>query len=421
MVSIIFKMAQRQLFASPVTVLLALAGVAVGVVVFIFTVALMQGLVVYFSQRILSISPTLTVVPEREDMQRRASRPTTGQHQIAVLVNPAPPDERPTIRGYAAMIPALEKLPAVEGVAPSVSTAAVVSFGTIAESVTLLGLDPRSEKRVTSLYRLVVEGSWDALEWQQNGVILGYKLAERLGASVGDRVLATGETGASKDLEVVGIMAVGLGNWDEGTAIVPFPVAQGLAGWNADEVSEIRLRTSLENLEGTRQLVSSLLERRVERWEELNRPALQLFRTIGLTTYLLTAFVLVVAGLGISNKLATVILNKERDIAILRAYGFSRGAVRGLFFIQGCLLGFFGALVGCLLAFLVISYFQINPIRFATSDKAVLAYTELYLANDPSYYVFVATLATGIAVIASLLAVRRAVRVMPVEVLREQA
>lgn len=417
---IIARIARRQLFSSPTTVALTVSGVGVGVAVFIFTVAMMDGLVAYFEQRILRVAPTLTVLPEREDTVQRATRPSRGQKTVVLLTNPASPDERPTIRGGIAYIPVLEKLAGVEGVAPAVNSAAVLAFGTVSESVTIFGVDPRRERSVTELYRLVVEGSWDELDRKNNGVIVGFKLAERLGVGVGDRVTATGEAGGTKDLEVVGILAVGLGNWDEGTAIVGYPVAQGLAGWNADEVSELRLRTSLQNLEVIRQAVRSVTERRVERWEEVNRPALQLFRTIGLTTYLLTGFVLLVAGFGISNKLATVILNRERDIAILRAYGFSRGAVRSLFLAQGLLLGLLGAVLGCLFAFLGISYFQVHPIRFSRQEKAVLAYTELYLANEPSYYVFVATAAVIIAGVASLLSVRRAAKVLPVEVLREQ-
>lgn len=417
---IIVRMARRQLFSSPATVVLTVAGVGIGVAVFIFTVAMMNGLVAYFAERILRMSPTLTVVPEREDTLQRASSPTRGERTVVVLTNPPSPDERPTIRGGMALLSALEMLAGVEGVAPAVSSAAVLSFGTVTESATLFGLDPRRERSVTELHRLVVEGSWDELERKNSGVIVGYKLAERLGVGLGDRIVATGEAGGSKDLEVVGILAVGLGTWDEGTAVVAYPVAQGLAGWGGDEVSELRLRTSLQNLEAVRQAVRGVTERRVESWDEVNQPALQLFRTIGLTTYLLTGFVLVVAGLGISNKLATVILNRERDIAILRAYGFSRGAVRSLFLFQGLLLGLLGAFLGCLVAFLTITYFQLHPIRFAPRDKAVLAYTELYLANEPSYYAFVATVAVLISLAASILAVRRAAKVLPVEVLREQ-
>lgn len=414
----LWRIATRQLFASPRTVVLTVAGTSLSVAVFIFTAAMMNGLVIFFSDRLLRISPTLTILPQKEEWPLRAKRPTYEVQELVIFTNTAPPDDRPTIRGGLSLIPSLRRLQGVEGVSPMVSTAAVLSFGTISESVTLLGLDPRLEKTVTDIFRLVVEGSWENLESRGDGVIVGFKLAERLGVAVGDRLVASGENGAQKDLEVVGILAVGLGNWDESTAVVNYPVAQGLAGWSSDEVSELRLRTPLDKLGFLRTEVQNLVGRRVERWEETNRSALQLFRTIAATTYLLTGFVLLVGGLGISNKLATVILDKERDIAILRAYGFSQGTVRRLFFLQGVALGILGSAFGCLFAFFTISYFKANPVRFAPREKAVLAYTELYLANEPLYYLIVSVAALLIAIFASLLAVRRAVRVLPVEVLR---
>ncbi|MCX7895943.1 MAG: ABC transporter permease, partial [Thermoanaerobaculum sp.] len=341
-----------------------------------------------------------------------------GKPLVMSLTRPPVPDDRPTIRGATALAAELAKLPWVEGVAPAAMTAGILGFGTARESATVFGVEPRAEAKVTEFHRLVVRGSWDRLYLTSQGVVLGYKLAERLGADVGDRILLTGEAGAAKDLEVVGILAVGIGGWDEGTAVVPLSVAQGLAGWGSDEASELRLRTPTVELERKRRQVQELSGRRVERWEETNRAALQLFRTIGITTYLLTGFVLLVAGLGIANRLATVILNKERDIAILRAYGFSRAAIRGMFLVQGLLLAIAGAILGSALAFLAISYFQAFPIRFAPREGAALAYTELFLANRPLYYGVVGLLATAIALLSSALSVRRAARVLPVEVLR---
>lgn len=412
------KIAVRHLLFAPKNAVLTVAGTAVGVAVFVFTVAMMEGLVIFFSERILRISPTLTVFPETETTAARAVRPLSGEGVVVAMPRPAPPDERPTIRGGVSLVTTLAQLDGILGVAPAVATAAVISFGTVNEGAGLFGIDPLLEKDVTELHRLVVEGSWDALAANPSGILLGYKLAERLGARVGDRVAVTGETGARKDLQVVGILAVGLGSWDENTAVVNYPIAQGLAGWSSDEVSEIRLRTVLGELEALRRQVQVLTNRRVERWEETNRAALQLFRTIGLTTYLLTGFVLVVAGFGISNKLATVILDKERDIAIMRAYGFSRSALRWLFVAQGVFLAMAGVLSGCLVAFGAITYFRAFPIRFAPRDQAVLAYTELYLANRPEYYLVVAAFALAIALLSSWVAARRATRILPVEVLR---
>lgn len=421
--SAVARLAWGHLAARPRQAALTVAGVAVGVAVFIFTVAMMDGLVVFFTRRLIRVSPLVTVLPESLEVQagrRLLERAAAGE--LLALSRPPVPDDRPTVRGAVAMVPRLLELPAVEGVSVAASTPAVVSFGTVAEPVSLLGLEPQAERAVTELWSAVVKGSWEGLGARRDGVILGVQLARRLGADVGDRLSAAGETGAARELEVVGVLATGLGAYDEATAIVNLPVAQGLAGWGADEGSEIRLRTArLTGLAEVRRQVEALTGHRAETWEEANRASLQLFRTIGTTTYLLTGFVLVVAGLGIGNKLTTIILDKERDIAILRACGFSRAALRGVFLLEGLLLGGTGALVGCLLAALAIAYFQAFPIRFAPREGSVLAYTELFLANDPRYYALIAMVAVAIAALAALAAVRKAVRVLPVEVLRGAA
>ncbi len=421
--SAVTRLAWRHLTAAPRPVALTVAGVAVGVAVFIFTVAMMDGLVVFFSQRILRISPTLTVLPERLDAwpARMALQRSAGS-DVLLLSRPPVPDQRPTIRGAPGLASDLSALTGVAGVSLAAATAGVISFGTVPEGAVVLGLDPAAERSVTELWRLLADGSWDALAARRDGVILGVNLAGRLGTKVGDRVVAAGESGAAKDLEVVGILAAGVGALDEGTAIVNLAVAQGLAGWGSDEASEVRLRTAeFTGLEELRRRARDLAGYRVDTWQESNRAALQLFRTIGVTTYLLTGFVLVVAGLGIGNKLATMILDKERDIAILRACGFSRRAVRAVFVLEGLLMGVAGALAGCLAAALAIVYLQTFPIRFGAREGAALAYTELYLANDPRYYLLIAAVAVAIALLAALLAVRRAVRVLPVEVLRGMA
>lgn len=416
----ILTLALRQLQASPRSVAFTVFGVALGVSVFIFTVAMMDGLLVFFSQRILRISPTLTVRPEQLAQKRELFSTASGRPQIVTLSRSPVPAERPTIKGSTGVISRLEKTPAVFGIAPMASCAAVLNFGTSQEGANLLGVEPEAETTVTELHQLLSQGSWHAFKGTRSGTVLGVQLAQRLGVEIGDRIVVTGEAGGQKELQVVGILSVGIGAWDESTALVPLSVAQALAGWGNDEVSEIRVRTGLHGLEELRQLVQDVTGYRTERWEETNRSALQLFRTIGLTTYLLTGFVLIVAGLGVGNKVATVILDKERDIAILRAYGFTPGAVRGIFLVQGLVLGLSGVLVGCAFAWGVVSYFQAFPIRFAPRQGGPLAYTELYLSNDPRYYLIVSLVSLGLALMASLLAVRRANKVLPVEVLRGQ-
>jgi lipoprotein-releasing system permease protein len=419
----ILRLAWRHLASQPQQAALTVAGVGLGVAVFIFTVAMMDGLVVFFTNRLVKVSPLLTVLPESLDVARgRDALRRAAAGEVLSLSRPPVPDDRPTVRGATAMAARLRSVPGVEGVSVAAVAPIVLSFGTIAEPATFLGIEPAAEATVTGLPEALWRGRWDSLDARRDGAVVGVQLADRLGAAVGDRLVATGETGAARELEVVGILATGLGAYDEATVIVNLAVAQGLAGWGSDEGSEIRVRSSTQTgLDPLRVRLQAATGHRVETWEESNRASLQLFRTIGLTTYLLTGFVLVVAALGIANKLTTIILDKERDIAILRANGFSRAAVRAVFLIEGVTLGAAGAAVGCATAALVIAYFTAFPIRFAPREGSVLAYTELFLADDPRYYALIAGAALVISALSALLAVRRAASVAPVEVLRGAA
>jgi len=420
---IVLTLAWRHLASRPRQSALTVAGAGLGVAVFIFTVAMMDGLVVFFTERLVRVSPLLTVLPESLEVARgRDVLRRTAEHDVVVLSRPPVPDDRPTVRGATALAARLQGADGVLGVSAAANVPVVLSFGAIAEPASLLGVEPAAEATVTGLPGAVVEGRWEGLESRRDGAIVGLQLADRLGVGVGDRLLATGEIGAVRELEVVGILATGLGAYDEGSVVANLAPAQVLAGWGSDEASEIRLRTaSLVGLEPLRSHLQGVTGHVVETWEEANQASLQLFRTIGVTTYLLTGFVLVVAGLGIANKLTTIILDKERDIAILRANGFSAAAVRIVFVVEGLLLGAAGAAAGCAVAAATVAYFRAFPVRFAPRDGSVLAYTELYLANDPRYYGAIAVASLVIAAAASLLAVRRAARVPPVEVLRGAA
>ena len=417
------RLAWRHLSARPRQSALTIAGVALGVAVFIFTVSMMDGLVVFFTQRLIRVSPLLTVLPERLDVNlAREELQRAHPDEVTELTRPPVPDDRPTVRGATALAQRIRAVPGVEGASVAGAAPVVLSFGTIAEPATLVGLDPHDEATVTELPRSVLKGSWEGLDRRRDGAVVGVQLADRLGVQVGDRVIAVGDTGVGRELEVVGIIATGLGTTDEGTAFVNLSVAQGVAGWGSDEGSEIRVRTAtMTGLDGTRRSLQAVTGHRVETWEESSQASLKLFRMIGMTTYLLTGFVLVVAGLGIANKLTTIILDKERDIAILRSFGFSRGALRGVFLLEGVLLGSAGAALGCGAAAAAIAYFTAFPIRFAPREGAVLAYTELFLARDPRYYLIISVAVLVISALAALVAVRRAVRVVPVEVLRGSA
>ena len=231
---VILRLAWRHLASRPRQTALTVAGVGLGVAVFIFTVAMMDGLVVFFTPRLIRVSPLLTVLPESLEVARgrdvlaRAPR-GRGAGALAAAGTRRSPDDT---RRAGACRRACAQSPASRACRWPRPRPAVLAFGQIAEPASLLGVDPDDEATVTELpgaRRCAAAGTTSAV--RRDGAVVGVQLADRLGADVGDRVVATGETGAARELEVVGVLATGLGAYDEATALVNLPVAQGLAGW----------------------------------------------------------------------------------------------------------------------------------------------------------------------------------------------
>jgi ABC-type lipoprotein release transport system permease subunit len=163
------------------------------VAVFIFTVSMMDGLVVFFTQRLIRVSPLLTVLPERLDVNlAREELRRAHPGELMEFTRPPVPDDRPTVRGAIALAQRIRAVHGIEGASVAGAAPAVLSFGTIAEPATLVGLDPYAEGTVTELPRCVVKGSWEGLAKRRDGAVVGAQLADRLGVQVGDRMVAVG-------------------------------------------------------------------------------------------------------------------------------------------------------------------------------------------------------------------------------------
>jgi ABC-type lipoprotein release transport system permease subunit len=132
------RLAWRHLSARPRQSALTIAGVALGVAVFIFTVSVMDGLVVFFTQRLIRVSPLLTVLPERIDANlAREELQRAHPDEVTELTRPPVPDDRPTVRGATALAQRIRAVPGVEGACVARAAPVVLSFGTIAEPATL--------------------------------------------------------------------------------------------------------------------------------------------------------------------------------------------------------------------------------------------------------------------------------------------
>ena len=132
-------------------------------------------------------------------------------------------------------------------------------------------------------------------------------------------------------------------------------------------------------------------------------------------TSVMIAFIVVIAGFGITNGLITLILEKQRDIGILKALGLTNARIAATFILEGMLMGIIGALLGVVLAAAAIAYLAQVPLGGQGELSTANTFTML---RGPAVYAIPALIAVTVSIIASLLPVRHATRYDPVEIIR---
>jgi len=395
--------------------LVSVLGVAVGVGFFIAIAAMMQGFQDYFVSQVIDVSPHIVMMDEFRSAPRQPVEQlyAGGAVQLAGM---KPKDEPRGIRNGQAMTDELAKLPGLH-VAPSLQGQVFLRYGSKDTSATLIGIEPERERRVTKIERDLTVGELDDLRMVANGIILGEGLAFKIGVFPGDSVNAVSPTGVIMRMKVVGLFRTGITTMDNGMAYALLKKAQVLAG-RTNVVNQIRMRlddvTAAERLAGT---IEARFRYRTESWQETNRNVLGIFVIQNGVMYSTTGAILVVAAFGIFNIIATVVMEKTRDIAILKSIGLDEGDIRQIFLIEGFLVGVVGALAGWGVGYGLTEI--LGSIRFEI--EGFVKTQGFYLAYSLAHYLIAAGIAITAAVAAAYLPARKAARVNPVDIVRGAA
>ena len=255
---------------------------------------------------------------------------------------------------------ALEKAlrhPRVVGAAPYVESQAMMVRGRQVSGVVVRGVDPSLEPSVVDVSRHMVEGRLDDLQPGRFKIILGKELAWALGARVGDKVTLlvprltatpTGSVPRLKRFTVSGIFSVGMGEYDRGVAITNISDLARLLRMK-DEVTGIRLK--LDDVFAARQISIELARQfrgwlRVIDWTDQHRNFFAALRMEKRMMGLLLFFIVVIAAFNIVATLVMLVVDKRADIAILKTFGASPGQVMRIFIVQGTVIGVVGTLIG---------------------------------------------------------------------------
>ncbi|ODT51128.1 ABC transporter permease [Devosia sp. 63-57] len=394
-----FKIAWRYLTSNKAQTGLLIAGVAVGVFVFIFMSALIGGLASYLVQRTVGdISHVTIEAPSREAGLLLAETDT-------LLVQQRASGQRETLRTAEAFLPSIEAMAGVKAVSPQIVGNGFVIRGQSRAPVGVTGVEADKVSAIADLGKRIVAGD---TVLTNSTVIIGKTLADDLGIGVGQVIRLQSDRNVERPLVVTGIFSIGLDALDARAAFVStatartlFELPQGLSR------VEIKLDDLNRAAEFARRIAADT-GLKATPWTEGNAQLLDGLRAQASSGNLIKAFALITIVIGVASALLLSTYRRRPEIGIMRAFGASRGFVVLVFVVQGALIGILGGLIGAGLGYLALSPFPV-PENAQPGGLPVDV-------RQGAYGLAIALTAIG-AILASILPARAAARVDPVSVI----
>ena len=402
-----WQVAVRFLREGRMQTLLIIVGVAAGVAVVAYISALITGLQASTLTKTLGAqahvqwrSPDDVVLP--------AARFEPGTAQLS---DTQPRAQRlRSVVGWQALVPILEAHPLVEAVSPMASGAGLALRGEAVQSIALLGVDLDRYDRIVGLRGKVVAGT---ARLAPGEAVIGRELASDLGVRPGDRLtLQFGSVGAlTESVRVTALVDLGVRDLNRRTVIVPLRAAQSLLGLPGGVTSlDLRLR----DVWAAQDLARDWRRQypyQVDSWQENNAQLVSALNAQSVSTAIIRGVVLVVVVLGIASVLVVSVVQKHREIGILRAMGTTRRQILRVFLLQGAIVGAVGSALGLALAVALIWGFT----TFVRGSDGLPLFN---IALPMGIAWRVALIATVCGVLAAIAPARRAAAMDPAQAIR---
>jgi lipoprotein-releasing system permease protein len=389
--------------------LVGMAGVAMGVGFTIMMAGLMEGSQIDFLRQLVDTMPHVTVQDERRAAPVQPADREYGAVQMSSVANI---NNRPGIRYPESVMSSLRSW--IPGdVAPSVRTTAIVDHGGRI-GVTLIGIDPRQEMRVSKLASQMREGQITDLQRAPNAIIIGQALAEKLAVKAGDTVSLIGGQGTQVSSAVVGIFRSGLKRVDEGQIYALIGTAQVMMG-QSGVINELRVRLSDP-------VIADAIAKRVEgqtgyksvSWQEANSDLLSSFAVRDFIVLTVMGAMLLTSSFATYNIISTITNEKRQDIAIMKSLGMRETSVRRIFIIEAGIIGVVGILFGWIIGYLLCyGWSQITIYNTLTGTNVPIS-----IYYSALHYIIAGGISLLCCTGAAFFPARKATRVHPVEIIR---
>ena len=333
------------------------------------------------------------------------------------------------IRDYHAEVKRLREFPHVLGAAPAILGKALITTSQGQSFITIKGIDPALEKSVTDIGRSMRQGRMASLNKGGDGppgILLGADLARTLKVRVGDRVQVLTPEGTlspmgmlprARSLEVAGIFSLGLFEFDSAYGFVTMPVAARLTGRDTPELIELRV----DDIYRAHDVAGAIMEQSAgqyltEDWTQLNRSLFSALWLEKMAISITIGLIVMVAALNIVASLILLVMEKHRDIAILKTMGASGRSIMLVFMLQGLIIGFIGTGIGATAGWVVSSVLDRYKLIRIPMDVYQVSYVPFVVL--PFDFILVVVSAILVCFVATLYPSRQASKLDPAEALR---
>jgi lipoprotein-releasing system permease protein len=385
--------------------LFIIAGAAIGVAVIVFMSALLDGMQANLFRRVLSSQPHI-VLERPKEVARAQRQPLIGETLMASVQRPS--QRLSSIDQWQKVRDQKRSRARVRTVSPTATGPAFIVRGDASMAISLIGIDPEQYIRIVPLHEKIIAGTF---RMTNADMLVGKQLVDDLGVQLGDKLRILTAAGGNLTLTIVGVVDLGSRGANLRNVYVLLSTAQNLINLIGG-VSSIDLTVDDPyDAENIAQSIAGETGLQALSWIASNNQFFLGLNAQRLSSQMIRLFVGLSVAAGIASVLVVSVVQRSKDIGILRAMGGSRGQIMRIFLIQGALVGLLGSMLGSALAWCLLLAWRLvakNP------DGTPL----FAIAIDPALFAWAALLATLTGLVAAVTPALRAARLAPVEAIR---
>ena len=408
------RIALRFLLAKQRAMAMSLAGIALGVGFIILTQSITAGFQGFFIQTILGADGAIRLEDKIQVSTYDIEVETAGGKSSSESVKAE--SNRKYLEGVyepRVQIEAIKQIPDVLGVSEVVRGNILIQSATREESAQVFGIRLEDHLAVSDLGKQVVLGSASDFRESPSGIMIGKVLAERLKIRLGDSVLIA-YAGISTRYKVSAIYETGVRDIDKTRIFMHLGEARTLLN---RPFGATFLQISLRDPQRAPELadlISDITDHRATSWKEREQVWLTVFKFFGILAIITVSTIIAVSGLGMFNTLAMIVMEKTKEIAILRSMGYTRRDIAAIFLLQGMLVLAAGLFLGWLFGALSTWVTEHIPIKVS----GIFSTDHIVVAWEPSHYLLAAGMAGIVVALASWFPAQKAAKMEPADIIR---